>query len=80
MTLFCGYKNALGEPDKGVHKYRFGGIAIVDFLMTLGLSAFTSYGSGMPLVLTTILWLVFSIVVHYIFCVQSATNKYLGIV
>ena len=77
--LFCKYKNSLGVPREGVHKYRFGGIAIVDFVMTLVVAAFTSYITGMPLPLTTILWLVLAIGLHIIFCVSTSTTKYLGI-
>ena len=34
------YKNALGEPKKGIHSYRFMGVAIVDVLMTILLAYF----------------------------------------
>lgn len=35
MTDLCKYKDALGEPGKGIHSYRLFGIAIADVLMTL---------------------------------------------
>ena len=79
IMLFCKYKNSLGVPGEGVHKYRFGGIAIVDYIMTLVVAAFTSYMTGIPLILTTILWLVLAIVLHIMFCVPTSTTKYLGI-
>ena len=31
----CKYKNALGEPGKGIHSYRLFGIAIMDVIMTI---------------------------------------------
>ena len=34
MSL-CKYKNALGEPKKGIHSYRLFGVAIVDVIMTI---------------------------------------------
>ena len=34
MSL-CKYKDALGEPGKGIHSYRFMGVAIADVIMTI---------------------------------------------
>jgi len=34
MTL-CKYKNVLGKPKEGIHKYRIFNIAIVDTLVTI---------------------------------------------
>ena len=34
MSL-CKYKNALGIPNKGIHSYRFMGVAIMDVIMTI---------------------------------------------
>jgi len=31
----CKYKNALGIPKKGIHSYRFMGVAIADVIMTI---------------------------------------------
>ena len=33
MSL-CKYKYSLGEPGKGVHSYRFFGVAIMDVIIT----------------------------------------------
>ena len=33
--MLCDYKNILGEPNKGLHKYRIFNIAIVDVLLTI---------------------------------------------
>ena len=33
--MFCKYKNILGEPKKGLHNYRFLGVAVVDLLLTI---------------------------------------------
>ena len=39
----CKYKNALGEPGKGIHSYRLFGVAIVDVIMTVLGSYLISY-------------------------------------
>jgi len=31
----CKYKNILGSPNKGVHSYRFFGLAIFDTILTI---------------------------------------------
>ena len=40
--MFCKYKNILGEPGTGAHKYRFFNLAIVDILLTI-ISAYFIY-------------------------------------
>ena len=41
MSL-CKYKNALGKPKEGIHKYRIFNIAIVDLILTIILSVVIS--------------------------------------
>lgn len=77
---FSLYKNILGIPGKGVHKYRFLDSAIIDYLLTIIVAGITTYISKIPLVLTTILWLVLGIVFHILFGVETNTLKYLGII
>lgn len=42
MIDFCKYKNIFGEPGKGVHQYRFAGVAIVDAGLTVLLAGVTT--------------------------------------
>ena len=37
MSL-CAYKDILGIPNEGLHKYRVANIAIVDVLLTIALA------------------------------------------
>jgi hypothetical protein len=76
---FSKYKNILGIPGKGAHKYQFLNTAIVDYMMTIILAIFTTYVSSIPLVLTTIGWFVMGIILHILFGVETSTLKYLGI-
>ena len=76
---FSKYKNILGIIGNGIHKYRFLNTAIIDYILTIIISCITTYFSNIPLVLTTIMWLVIGIILHILFGVETNTLKYLGI-
>ena len=73
------YKNVLGIPGKGAHKYQFLNTAIVDYILTIIIACFTTYLLDIPLVLTTISWFVMAIILHILFGVETSTLKYMGI-
>lgn len=73
----CKYKDSLGKPNIGIHSYRLGGIAIVDYIMTLAVALFTSYLTKIPLNITTVFWLLLAMFLHWLFCVKtSGSNLY----
>ena len=78
MTFdLCKYKNALGEPNKGIHSYRVAGIAIVDLGLTV-LAAFAVariFNYNLLIVLASLLLL--GIFLHRIFCVRTTVDKLL---
>ena len=76
---FHKYKDILGVPNTGVHSFRFLNTAVFDYVLTIIASIITTYFSKIPLVLTTIFWLVFGIVLHMIFGVETNTIKYLNL-
>ena len=76
---FKKHKNLLGKPGKGIHSYRFLNIAIMDYIQTIGVSMLTTYLTKIPLVLTTIFWLILGIILHILFGVETEVVKYLGI-
>jgi hypothetical protein len=79
---FCplsAFKNVLGEPGKGVHRWQYFNTAIVDYVMTLLAAAIISSVTNVPLVLTTIGMLVLGMVLHMLFGVRTNTLVYLGI-
>ena len=51
---FKKFKNLLGEPNKGVHKYKILNTSMVDYFLTLILAFTISYFTTFPLVLSTI--------------------------
>ena len=74
---FCKYKNILGEPGKGVHSYRFGGLAILDVLFTI-LGAFLfSYLLDVPFWKCLVGLFLLGILLHRLFCVKTTMDRIL---
>ena len=78
--MLCKYKDALGIPNKGIHKYRIFNIAIVDVLLTILLAAFISWYFTLSfykfLVVLLLLFLT-GIFMHRLFCVKTTIDKLL---
>ena len=79
ICIFSKYRNFFGAPKEGVHRWRFMGTAVVDYLLTLAAAVLTTYISHIPLVLSTISWFLLGIFFHIIFGVQTNVIKKLGI-
>ena len=73
----CKYKNALGIPSKGIHSYRFLGIAIADVLMTILGAIIISYWFKFPFLYTLMSLFILGIVLHRLFCVRTTIDKLL---
>lgn len=73
----CKYKNALGEPGKGIHSYRLFDVAIVDVIMTILVSYLVSNFFNISFTYTTIFLFGFGILLHHIFCVKTTVDKLL---
>jgi hypothetical protein len=73
----CPYKYILGVPKKGVHKYRFLGVAVVDTLMTIIGSLVLSYIFNWNFLITFITFFIVGEILHYIFCVPTAIMLFL---
>ena len=74
MSL-CPYKNIFGKVGEGAHKYRLFDFAIVDTVMTLGLAFIIARYTEQDPILVFIALLLFSIIVHRAFCVESTLTK-----
>jgi len=79
LCPFSKYKNIFGEPGVGLHSYRFLGVAIVDYIMTIVLAMIITKITGLPLVLSTILMFILGFIFHVTFGVSTDTTKFLGI-
>ena len=73
------FKNMFGKPGEGAHGFRFLDTAIVDYILTIVLAIITTLATKMPLVLTTVMWFVISILLHLLFGVQTSTLTYFGV-
>jgi len=73
----CKYKNILGVPNKGIHSYRFFGIAIVDVIMTILFALFLSYFFSISFFYICIFLFLAGIIMHRIFCVRTTIDKLL---
>lgn len=73
----CKYKNALGVPNKGVHSYRFAGLAVADIIMTLIGAYLISIVFKLNFVYTSFSLFLLGIILHRIFCVRSTLDKLL---
>ncbi len=80
--MLCQYRNALGEPGKGAHFYRIGGIAIVDVLLTV-VAAYIIHWSIYPEEGVKSFWLtlgtlfLMGIVLHRLFYVRTTVDRWL---
>ena len=79
MFYFCKYKDALGKPKEGVHKYRIMNIAIVDVLATILLAKTIQYYivPDKNIWLILILCFILGIILHRIFCVKTTIDRLL---
>ena len=77
MTNLCKYKDILGVPGEGIHSYRFGGVAIMDVIMTIIAAFFISYFFKKSFLYTTIFLFVLGIILHRLFCVRTTVGKFL---
>jgi uncharacterized membrane protein YdfJ with MMPL/SSD domain len=73
----CKYKNALGEPHKGIHSYRLFGVAIADVLMTIIGAFLISYFFKFSFIKTLLILFLTGIVLHRLFCVRTTLDKLL---
>lgn len=73
----CKYKNYLGEPNKGIHSYRFMGLAIVDVIMTFIGAYMISFLFNISFMKTSILLFILGMILHRLFCVRTTIDKLL---
>lgn len=82
---FCKYKDILGKPNEGVHKYKIFGISIVDTVLTLIVALFIGIIVGILnanysyifyySIISFIILLVLGELLHYLFCVKTTVIK-----
>ena len=73
--FLCKYKDIFGKPKKGLHSIRMFDIAIIDMLGTLGVSYFISQYFEINFIVVFIGMLIFSVIIHKLFCVETTLTK-----
>jgi hypothetical protein len=78
MSL-CDYKDALGEPGKGIHSYRFMGVSIADVIITIIGALILSFIIKKPFLVVLLVLFILGIISHKLFCVRTTIDKLLFI-
>lgn len=75
----CKYSGIFGLPGKGLHKYRFMGVAIIDVLFTVLLAIFIHVFFEPNISFYSLLAILFitGIISHRLFCVRTTVDKLL---
>lgn len=78
----CKYSKIFGLPGKGVHKYRFFNIAIVDVLASILVSALIYYllvyfDYDVKFLYVLLFIFLLGIILHRLFCVRTTIDKIL---
>jgi hypothetical protein len=76
---FSNFKDIFGAPGTGVHQYKFMGVALVDFAMSILFAMFITWKFKVPLDLSIISVLLLGILFHILFGVETGALKYMGI-
>ena len=77
IIMLCQYKNSLGVPGEGIHKYRIFNISIVDVILTIILALFLSWVFSINFWLMLVFTFLLGIILHKIFCVKTTVDKIL---
>ncbi len=73
--MLCKYKDIFGKPNEGFHEARIFGLAFWDLFGTFIIIIIASYYFSTNVFVTGINVFLFTIIVHKIFCVETALNK-----
>lgn len=73
--MLCEYRDAAGRPGEGVHRFRIGGVAAVDLGLTLLAAWVVSRVFRVALWKAVLGLLLLGVVVHRVFCVNTALNR-----
>tara|TARA_B110000483_G_C17892031_1_gene425945 strand:- start:16 stop:255 length:240 start_codon:yes stop_codon:yes gene_type:complete len=76
--MICKYKNILGKPNDGIHKFRIFNIAIVDVILTILLAfIINKFIPKYKFFYILLLLFILGIILHRIFCVKTTIDKFL---
>lgn len=73
--MLCRYANMLGKPREGAHSLRFGGVAIVDVLLTVLVAWGWARYKHARLVPVVVCLFIIGIAMHRLFCVRTTVDR-----
>jgi hypothetical protein len=73
----CQYKDIFGVPGEGVHAERFYGVATVDLVATIVAAIAIAILFKQNLLQTVAILFLLGIIMHRLFCVRTAVDKFL---
>jgi hypothetical protein len=76
--MLCKYKDLLGKPGTGLHKYRFLGMAVVDWILTAVLAWSIAWWRGWNFLETFLGVFLVGELLHVLFCVPTAFLEYMN--
>jgi len=77
MVDLCKYKDIIGKPNTGIHKYRIFDIAVLDVAVTILAGFLLSWFFKWNIWYTLGGIFLLGIISHRIFCVRSTVDKLL---
>jgi hypothetical protein len=77
MESLKKYRNIIGEPGTGIHRFKFKGTSYMDYFITILGAFFLTYVTDIPLVITTIFLLLLGIFSHALFGIETESIKFI---
>lgn len=77
MSGLCAYQNIFGQPNQGFHSTRICGLAFFDLLGTFLLAFLLAKYTKLHFLPVLIMVFVLAQVIHYVFCVPTAFQRFL---
>jgi len=75
----CKYRDIFGKVNEGVHQYKVFGNAVVDTALTVLAGVVLARWRGWNPFVTIAGLIILGIIVHRLFCVNTALNRALGL-
>lgn len=75
----CEYKDIAGKPGEGVHSHRLMGMATIDLVLTILGAIIIAYSANFSVLLTIIIVMIIGVFSHWLFCVDTAIIRWLGL-
>lgn len=75
----CRHKHVFGRPGAGAHAVRIAGLAFVDLALTLLAALAISWHWRIAFWKTALALILLGVGVHWLFCVDTALNRRLGL-